>query len=133
MRAEERARRPKPAKLAGNGELHRWVRGKLVKNWSPEQICARLAVDFPDRPEMRVSHETIYRALYVEGRGAMVEAGDDAGEVELALGGSDPGFRERGELAVPVSMSMRALKSAWATVGRISGSPPGACWVMGGA
>jgi transposase, IS30 family len=71
VRAEERARRPKPAKLAGNGELHRWVQRKLKKNWSPEQISARLAVDFPDRPEMRVSHETIYQALYVQGRGAL--------------------------------------------------------------
>ncbi len=71
VRAEERARRPKPAKLAGNGELRWWVQRKLKKNWSPEQISARLAVDFPDRPEMRVSHETIYRALYIQGRGAL--------------------------------------------------------------
>ena len=71
VRAEERARRPKPAKLAGNGELRWWVQRKLKKNWSPEQISARLAVEFPDRPEMRVSHETIYRALYIQGRGAL--------------------------------------------------------------
>jgi len=71
VRAEERARRPKPAKLARNAELHAWVQEKLKTNWSPEQISARLAVDFPDRPEMRVSHETIYQALYVQGRGAL--------------------------------------------------------------
>jgi transposase, IS30 family len=70
-RAEERARRPKPAKLAVNGELREWVQRKLKKNWSPEQISARLAIGFPDDPEMRVSHETIYQALYVQGRGAL--------------------------------------------------------------
>jgi IS30 family transposase len=71
VRAEERARRPKPAKLAVNGQLRCWVQGKLEKNWSPEEISARLVIDFPDRPEMRVSHETIYQALYVQGRGAL--------------------------------------------------------------
>jgi len=71
VRAEERAGRPKPAKLAGNGELRRRVQRELEMNWSPEQISARLAADFPDRPEMRVSHETIYQALYVQGRGAL--------------------------------------------------------------
>ena len=39
--------------------------------WSPEQIANRLPVDFPDDRSMRVSHETIYRALYVQGRGAL--------------------------------------------------------------
>jgi IS30 family transposase len=70
-RAEERARRPKPAKLAVNGELRAWVQGKLEKNWSPEEISRRLELEFPDRAEMRVSHETIYQALYVQGRGAL--------------------------------------------------------------
>ena len=71
FRAEERGRRPKEAKLAGNDELRGWVQGKLRERWSPEQISARLAVEFPDRPEMRVSHETIYQSLYVQGRGAL--------------------------------------------------------------
>jgi len=71
VRAEERARRPKPAKLAVNGELRAWVQGKLGEDWSPEEISARLVMEFPDRAEMRVSHETIYQALYVQGRGAL--------------------------------------------------------------
>jgi transposase, IS30 family len=71
VRAEERARRPKAAKLAVNEELRRRVQQKLEENWSPEQISARLAAEFPDRAEMRVSHETIYQALYVQGRGAL--------------------------------------------------------------
>jgi transposase, IS30 family len=71
VRAEERARRPKPAKLAVNGELRARVQGKLEGKWSPEQVSAWLRREFPDRPEMRVSHETIYQALYVQGRGAL--------------------------------------------------------------
>jgi IS30 family transposase len=71
VRAEERARRPKPAKLAVTGELREWVQQKLEKNWSPEEVSARLAIEFPGRPEMRVSPETIYQSLYVQGRGAL--------------------------------------------------------------
>jgi len=69
--AQWRAARPKTAKLAGNDELRAWVQGKLEDKWSPEQISAMLAAEFPDRPEMRVSHETIYQSVYVQGRGAL--------------------------------------------------------------
>ncbi len=71
VRAEERARRPKPAKLAANGGLRAAVQGKLTEKWSPEQVSAWLRREFPDRGEMRVSPETIYQALYVQGRGAL--------------------------------------------------------------
>ena len=54
-----------------NGELRGWVQGKLEEDWSPEQVSRRLAAEFPVDPEMRVSHETIYQALYVQGRGAL--------------------------------------------------------------
>jgi IS30 family transposase len=69
--AQERARRPKPAKLAVNGELREWVEARLRRNWSPEEISARLVLEFPGRAEMRVSAETIYQSLYVQGRGAL--------------------------------------------------------------
>jgi IS30 family transposase len=71
--ARERARRPKTAKLAdpAHGELRAYVQTRLWEKWSPAQISTRLAVEFPDRPEMRVSHETIYQSLYVQGRGAL--------------------------------------------------------------
>ena len=69
--AELRGRRPKTAKLAGNDELRGWVQGKLEVRWSPEEISARLELEFPGRAEMRVSHETIYQSLYVQGRGAL--------------------------------------------------------------
>ncbi len=69
--AEERARRPKTAKLAGSEELRDWVQLHLEMKWSPEQISARLAAEFPGRLEMRVSPETSCQSLYVQGRGAL--------------------------------------------------------------
>jgi transposase, IS30 family len=69
--ADTRARRPKAALLARQGRLREHVQGQLLAKYSPEQISRRLVVDFLDDPEMRVSHETIYQALYVQGRGAL--------------------------------------------------------------
>lgn len=69
--AEHRAKRPKPAKLATDPVLHDRVQQDLTARWSPEQIAARLKRDFPDQPRMHVTHETIYQALYVQGRGAL--------------------------------------------------------------
>jgi IS30 family transposase len=70
-----RMRRPKARRLAGalpwQMELHDWVQAGLTQGWSPQQITARLIVQFPDRPEMRVSHEAIYQALYLQGRGGL--------------------------------------------------------------
>ena len=65
------ARRPKAAKLATNLRLRREVQDRLGSKDSPEQIAHRLRVDFPEDPEMRVSHETIYQSLYVQGRGGL--------------------------------------------------------------
>lgn len=69
--ADTQSRRPKPAKLATDLVLRREVQDRLEQNHSPEQIARRLRVDFPDDPAMRVSHETIYQALYVQSRGAL--------------------------------------------------------------
>jgi IS30 family transposase len=54
----------------GRNKPHRADR-RWVKAWSPEQIAKRLKVDFPDDDSMRISHEAIYQALYVQGRGAL--------------------------------------------------------------
>jgi transposase, IS30 family len=68
-RAGELSRRAKVCKLAVEGELREYVIAGLQQRWSPEQISARLVEEFPDRPEMRVSHETIYQSLFVQARG----------------------------------------------------------------
>jgi transposase, IS30 family len=69
--AVRRGRRPKPAKLALHSRLRREVERRLLARWSPQQIAARLVFDYPDDPAMRVSHETIYRTLFVQARGAL--------------------------------------------------------------
>ena len=69
--ADAKAKRPKDAKLATYLPLRVEVQQRLGENHSPEQIAGRLREDFPDDPEMWVSHETIYQALYVQGRGAL--------------------------------------------------------------
>jgi len=91
--ADRSARRPKPAKLARNAALRTYVEDRLAgvvappscarvrrpgrrdrrpaKAWSPEQIAWRLPIDFPDDETMRISHEAIYQALFIQGRGAL--------------------------------------------------------------
>lgn len=71
-RAGDQARRPKVAKLARCARLRDQVETWLAEElWSPAQISARLRIEFPDDPMMRVSPETIYQSLYVQGRGAL--------------------------------------------------------------
>ena len=103
-KAQQAAKRPKTAKLAGNQRLHEYVQDRLAGTvrrpdgtvvqgpttppwkglnkphrqdrrwstaWSPEQIAQRLKVEFPEDESMRVSHEAIYQALFIQGRGAL--------------------------------------------------------------
>ena len=74
-----RARRPKPSKLAQPGRLREYVDAGLKKRLSPEQIAHRIELDHPDDLEMRVCHETIYQAVYVQARGGLKR------EIEQAL------------------------------------------------
>jgi IS30 family transposase len=71
-RAAELARRPQIAKLAGcaalRAQVEAWLENEL---WSPAQISAQLQIEYPHDPMMRVSAETIYQSLYVQGRGAL--------------------------------------------------------------
>jgi IS30 family transposase len=69
--AYQRAKRPKPSKLVLQPELQAVVAGRLELKWSPEQISNWLPLAYPDEPEMRVSHETVYLSLFVQSRGAL--------------------------------------------------------------
>ena len=69
--ALERGCRPKPAKLSRDSRLCREVERGLRAWWSPEQIAAWLVREYPDDLNMRVSHETIYKSLFVQARGAL--------------------------------------------------------------
>lgn len=62
--------RPRPGKLADPALRARVVAG-LNRKHSPQQVAQRLRVEYPDHPELQVSHETIYQALYVQGKGAL--------------------------------------------------------------
>jgi IS30 family transposase len=70
-RAWDRALRPKECKLARHDELRQLVAAKLQDNWSPEQIAGWLKHTYPDDEAYRVSHETIYRSLFVQARGVL--------------------------------------------------------------
>lgn len=69
--AWESACRPKLCLLSRNQPLRRIVAGKLQQDWSPQQISGWLRDHYPGDPEMWVSHETIYRSLFVQARGAL--------------------------------------------------------------
>jgi IS30 family transposase len=70
-RAWDRARRPKPCKLAAVPRLRELVAAKLAQEWSPEQISGWLARTYPGEQDLQVSTETIYRSLFVQARGVL--------------------------------------------------------------
>jgi IS30 family transposase len=69
--AWSRAHRPKICKLVENRALARIVAGKLKQLWSPDQIAGWLKSTYPDDENYQVSHETIYRSLFIQARGAL--------------------------------------------------------------
>jgi IS30 family transposase len=69
--AWERALRPKPCKLACRKALCRTISGRLERKWSPQQIAGWLKRKYPDDEHVRVSHETIYRSLFIQTRGVL--------------------------------------------------------------
>jgi Transposase and inactivated derivatives, IS30 family len=71
--AWKRAKRPKPCLLSENIKLKEIVTGKLSQNWSPEQISGWLKLAYPDNESLRVSHETIYKSLFIQTRGLFLK------------------------------------------------------------
>ena len=69
--AWDRAHRPKPCKLEGNAYLCRAISAKLTRKWSPQQIAGWLMRELPNEEGKRVSHETIYRSLFIQTRGVL--------------------------------------------------------------
>ena len=70
-RAQQLTLRPQPCKLARNPELCALVAQQLAQRWAPQQISGWLKQHFCDNPEMNISHETIYRSLFIQARGAL--------------------------------------------------------------
>jgi IS30 family transposase len=69
--AWESALRPKACLLATHAKLRTIVASKLILDWSPEQISGWLKIRYPKNESMRVSHETIYRSLFIQARGVL--------------------------------------------------------------
>jgi len=118
--AYTRARRPKATKLRRCPRLRAQVESLLHAQWSPQQISARLGVDYPDDPEMRVSHETIYRSLFVQTRGALrkeLTACLRSGRTRRRPHGrKDPGGYIKGMVLIadrPAEVADRAVPGHW--------------------
>jgi IS30 family transposase len=71
LQAWESALRPQTCLLATHTKLREIVASKLMLDWSPEQISGRLKIEYPNDESMRMSHETIYRSLFIQARGVL--------------------------------------------------------------
>ena len=105
--ADQRSRRPKAHRLALDDRLREHVQNRLHAKDSPEQISRRLFVLFPDDQDMRVSHETIYRSLYVQGRGGLRRELVKCLRTGCALRKTRRTTERRGRLAGMVSIAQR--------------------------
>src|SRR3954454_4127804 len=121
--AEARGARPKPFKLA-HEPLRERVQADLERKYSPRQIAMRLAMEFPEEPAMRPSHEAIYQALYVQGRGLLRRELHTALRTGRAVrrprrrvdGRSDPDRRIPGKIMIserPAEVADRAVPGHW--------------------
>jgi transposase, IS30 family len=115
-----RAGRPRLGKLARDARLREAVERLLLERWSPEQISQRLVRDHPDDGEMRVSHETIYRSLFIQGRGALrreLTACLRSGRVQRRRRGQRTGVGEISGMVLiserPAEVADRAVPGHW--------------------
>lgn len=123
QRSEDRARRPKATKLSRSPELLDRVQALLVKKCSPAQIAGVLAVTYPDRPEMQMSHETLYKELYVQGRGELsreltrcLRTGRTLRKPRKRAGGAESRGRIPGMVSIserPAEADDRAVPGHW--------------------
>jgi transposase, IS30 family len=114
IQAMTRARRDRPRKLVAGTAVRGLVAGLLREDYSPGQIAGRLKRDYPGRPELQVSHETIYQALFVQGKGSL------RAEVDAALRcgryrrrpRSRPANDARGKIPGMINISARPAEAA---------------------
>jgi IS30 family transposase len=114
QRTAKRACRGGAGKLVGDSVLRAQVCTMLAQRWSPRQVAGRLSTEFPNAPEMQVSHETIYQALYVQGRGNLRAELDD--QVALRSG------RKRRQRRANTAGAVRSAR-AWTTDLHLSARP----------
>jgi len=104
--AWQRRRRPKPRKLQTDRRLAAVVQELLELDCSPQQVSGRLRVNFPDDAAMRISHEAIYQALYLQGRGGLrneLTAALRCGRARRVPHGHKRGVHDRIKGIVPIS------------------------------
>jgi IS30 family transposase len=131
-RTRLRAKRPKPFKLAGNGELARAVEQLLRRRWSPRQVAQKLRRDHPDDPRWWVSAEAIYRSIYVQGRGGLRAELSSYLKTRRSARKSDPPYRglhDKVHFSLrPAEADDRAVPGHWEgdlIIGKNSGSQVG--------
>jgi transposase, IS30 family len=110
----ERARRSRPRKLARGTAVRAEVAAGLAKGWSPGQIAGKLKRDHPGCPELQVSHETIYQALFVQGKGSLraeIDAAIRCGRARRRRPRSRAS-EARGKIAGMISISDRPAEAA---------------------
>lgn len=113
--------RPKPRKLIPGTRVFDYVQEGLRRRWSPEQISGKLKEDFPADQEMRVCHETIYQALYLQARGGLrreVQAALRTGRARRKPAGEQRAPRTLGEQMImisdrPAEVEDRAVPGHW--------------------
>ena len=112
--ADANRARPKVRKLEANPVLLAEVLQRLEQHHSPEQIAGRLRQDFPDDPEMWVSHETIYQAIYVQPRGELARQVKEAlrtGRIRRKPQGRNKNSATRGRIKDMVNISERPAEA----------------------
>ncbi len=103
-KAWQRAARPKPCRLASQPRLRRVVARRLQDQWSPQQISGWLDAVYPDDPAMQVSHETIYKSLFIQARGVLKK--------ELLIHLRSRRLMRRGKTAVACGQGRGQIKDA---------------------